>query len=241
MDIKVVCPSHNRADSVSTNINNMILFVDIREVEEYRKYNNFEIVTHKGLTNLSEIRQSVYTQFSDVFMVDDDIQCVQKLYKTKDQDISPNNIYELIQETYKKSKDVGSYLFGFNNDPNPTHYNQHKPFVLNSYINGCAFGLIKNENLYFDEETVACESHWINLLNAYHNRFCFIDKRFHFRQKKDSTFLLPGGQTAKRTLQTEKADTIFLKKKFGDSVKLKKARNKTIQLHEFQRELNIKL
>ena len=241
MDIKVICPSSLRAKSVLTNIENMILFVDQEELAEYKDYNNFEIQTHSGLNNLSEIRQEIYKRFSNVFMVDDDIKCVQRLYQVKDQDLTSEAIYNIIQETYERAKEIKAFLFGFNNDPNPTHYNQHKPFVLNSYINGCSFGLRENENLYFDKRTVACESHWINLLNAYHNRFCFIDKRFHFRQKKDSTFLLPGGQTSKRTMKTEESDTLFLKKKFGDSVKLKKARNKTIQLHEFQRELNIRL
>jgi len=241
MCIKIVCPSSGRAKNVLTNIQGMILLVAKNEKKEYEKYNDIEIQTHENLKSLSAIRQFIYDKFIDVFMVDDDIQCVQKLYKTKNQDLTPVEIFDIINKTYSYAQQIDAFLFGFNNDPNPTHYNQHKPFVLNSYINGCAFGLIKNKNLYFDKKTVACESHWINLLNAYHNRFCFIDKRFHFRQQKNSTFLAPGGQAGKRTLQTEKMDTIFLKKKFGDSVKIKLERNKTKRLHEYQRELNIRL
>ena len=241
MCIKIVCPSSGRAKKVLTKIEGMILFVAENEKEEYEKYNDIEIQTHDNLKNLSIIRQEIYDRFKDVFMVDDDIQCVQRLYTTKNQDLNPAEVAKIINQTYQHAKDIKAFLFGFNNDPNPTHYNQHKPFVLNSYINGCAFGLIENKNLYFDKRTVACESHWINLLNAYHNRFCFVDKRFHFRQKQNSTFLAPGGQAKRRTLQTEKEDTLFLKKKFGDSVKIKLARNKTKRLHEYQRELNIRL
>jgi len=240
--IKIICPSSGRAKTVYTKIEGMILFVDESEFDEYEKYNHdIEIQTHTGLNNLSKIRQFIYEKFGDVFMVDDDIVKVQKLYRTIDQDLTPKESKNIIQAAYETSKSIDAFLFGFNNDPNPTHYNQHKPFQLNSYINGCAFGLRKNKQLYFDGNTTACESHWINLLNAYHNRFCFIDKRFHFRQKANSTFTAPGGQSLKRTLESERLDTLFLKKKFGDSVKLKKTRNKTKQLHEFQRELNIRL
>lgn len=241
-EIKIVCPSSRRAKNIYTKIDSMILLVDEREFTEYKEHNaDYEIQTHKGLKNLSEIRQFIYEKFGDVFMIDDDIVKIQKLYQTIDQDLNPTESKRIIQAAYKTAKSINAFLFGFNNDPNPTHYNQHKPFQLNSYINGCAFGLRKNKHLYFEKTTTACESHWINLLNAYHNRFCFIDKRFHFRQKANSTFTLPGGQSSKRTLETEKQDTIFLKKMFGDSVKLKKPRNKTKQLHEFQRELNIRL
>ena len=52
---------------------------------------------------------------------------------------------------------------------------------------------------------------------------------------------MEGGQTGKRTLETEKFDTLYLKKMFGDSIQLKKEKNKTKQLHEYQRELRIKL
>jgi len=240
-NVPIICPSRKRAKSVITNIKNMILCVDEKEYDEYKANNKFKIITHSGLKNLSEIRQYLYSKYGDIFMVDDDIQSVELTYQTTDSILSPEKISKVIQKTYHTAKSLNAFLWGFNNDPSPTHYNQHKPFMANGYINGCAFGLLKNKHLYFDKNTVACESHWINLLNAYHNRYCFIDKRFHFRQKSGSTFLLVGGQTGKRTMVSEQEDTLFLKKTFGDSVKLKKAKNKTLQLHEFQRELDIKL
>ena len=193
----------------------MILVVDIKELNEYKKYNNCEIVTHNSLRSLAEIRQFIYKKYKDVFMVDDDIVSVERLYTTSDSKLNEEEIYNLIQKTYQQAKSIKAALFGFNNNPSPTHYNQHKPFMMKGYINGSSFGIIENDHLYFSNKTVACESHWINLLNAYHNRFNFIDKRFHFRQKTDSTFKLEGGQTGKRTLETEKQDTLFLRRIFG--------------------------
>lgn len=239
--MEIICPSRHRDKIFMTNITDMIILVDEIELDNYKRANlGFRIETHPSLKSLSAIRQYAYEKWGDVFFVDDDIVQIEELYGDADQ-LTPDQARDLIHKTYWQAKQIGASLYGFNNDPSLTHFNQHKPFMLNGYINGCAFGLNKDSHLYFDKRTVACESHWINLLNAYYNRFCFIDKRFHFRQKKDSTFFLEGGQSGKRTLQSEKADTLFLRRMFGDSVKLKKAKNKTLQLHEYQRCLNIKL
>jgi len=240
MDCKVIIPSRKRSHLITTEVENAVLVVDKDEFEDYRSVTDMEIVCHEKKRNLSSIRNLILDFFGDSFMVDDDIVSVERLYTTEAQRMNPQEIYDLIQETYYTSKCIGSKLFGFNNDPSPTHYNSHKPFMFNGYINGCAIGLT-GDSLRFDERTTACESHYINLLNAYHNRYCFIDKRFHFRQKLDSTFILQGGQSGKRTLESEKDDTLILRKLFGESVVIKREKNETKQLHKYQRQLNIKI
>jgi len=242
MPCKVVIPSRKRAGRILTKVKNAILYIDQAELSEYRRcYPDIEIETHPGLNRLSLIRQAIYKRFSDVFMIDDDIQDIYRLYPCKDKYLSPTDAYKAIQYCYETAKEIGAHLFGFNNSYNPRDYNAHKPFMLKGYINGSAMGLIKSDKLYFTEKTTAAESHWINLLNAFHYRYCFIDKRYCFMQAIGSTFKRPGGQTGRRTLQSEKEDTLFLMQNFGSSVRWKKARNKTKQLHEYQRELNIKL
>lgn len=242
MGVEIVIPSRKRSEMISTSIPGAILFIDEKEKKDYAHLkDSFEIVTHKSLGSLAEIRNAIYKKFGDVFMVDDDIVSVERLYTTEGQKMTGDEIVKIINECYYNSIQIGATLFGFNNNPNPTHYNQHKPFMLKGYINGCAIGLRKDPNLFFTKKTTACESHWINLLNAYYNRFCFIDKRFHFRQADNSTFQMIGGQAGKRTLLSEKEDTLFLRKMFGDSVVMKKQINKTNQLHQYQRQLKIRL
>jgi hypothetical protein len=239
--MKIVCPSRKRAKIFKTNITDMVVLVDKQEEQEYKDALDFEVITHDSLPSLSEIRQYAYELFGDVFFVDDDIVSVERLYTTESQQLNPDQVRDLIYRTQSQAEEIGAFLYGFNNDPVPAHYNEFKPFMMNGYINGCAMGINKGGHLYFDKRTVACESHWINCLNAYYNRFCFIDKRFHFRQLADSTFTLQGGQTGRRTLETEKQDTLFLRKMFGNSIEVKKEQNKTKQLHEYQRVLNIRL
>ena len=242
MPCKIVIPSRKRAGKVLTKVSGAILFVDEKEKAEYKKhYPDIEIETHKSLASLSTIRQEIYSKFGDVFMVDDDISDVLQLYKVSNKSLDPDQAAKIIQKCYEQAKDLNAFLFGFNNDPVPTHYNQHKPFMFQGYINGCAMGLRKSPHLYFSGKTIACESHWINCLNAYFHRYNFIDKRFCFQQKPGDTFKMLGGQTGKRTLESEKQDTLFLKEMFGDSIQLKKSKNKTKQLHEYQRELKVNL
>jgi hypothetical protein len=237
--ISIVIPTHKRENIITTNIYNQILCIHESEKENYKSI-QCEKIYHNE-TGLSNIRQFIYSKFENVFMCDDDIVSVEKVFTDIGNILDYNQIYELIQETYYTAKNIGVSLFGFNNTMNPKHYKPQKPFVANGYINACAFGLLKDENLYFSKKTIACESHWINLLNAYYNRKSFMDTRYAFRQKPNSTFTLEGGQTLKRTIETEKRDTLFLKMMFGDSVKLKKGQNDARLHHEYQRKLNIRL
>lgn len=238
-EIKIIIPTHKRSKILTTNIFNQILCIHENEKEDYKNFDCEKIYHNEN--SLSKIRDFIYKKFKSVFMADDDIVSVERLFTDIDVILKPTEIWQLIQETAYTAIQLNAKLFGFNNSLNPKHYKPQKPFVANGYINACAFGLHEDKNLYFSPKTVACESHWINLLNAYFNRFSFQDTRYAFRQKPNSTFLLEGGQTLKRTIETEKRDTLFLKMMFGDSVKLKKGQNDAKLHHKYQRKLNVKL
>lgn len=238
-EIKIVVPSHKRSSILCTDVEGQILCIHESEKADYSNF-DCEKIFHQENT-LSKIRQFIYSKFGDVFMIDDDIVSVERLFSSKNPKLTPLEINNIIQETYYNAKQVGAKLFGFANTMNPKHYKPQKPFVANGYINACAFGLIKDKNLYFSPKTIAAESHWINLLNAYYNRYSFQDTRYAFRQKPNSTFLLEGGQTSHRTMDTEIRDTLFLKMMFGDSIKAKKEKKDSKLHHPYQRKLNIKL
>lgn len=239
--ISVVIPSSGRADAVLTKIRNAILFVDESEAPAYREHNaGVEIVTHPPMKNLATIRQAIYDKWGDVFMVDDDIKFVSRLYlpgNNREQHLEPDEIDDLIQVTADNARAAGCYLFGFSNHPNAKHYYPHKPISLTNYINACAFGLLRSDKLYFTDRTTAAESHWINLLNAYMHRKSWCDTRFCFAQAPGSTFFRPGGQTAHRTLETELRDTLFLRRMFGQAVQIKRTRGDAAAVHPYQRTI----
>jgi len=246
MGIPIIIPSADRPDKILTRIEGAILYVPKPQGRAYKRHNpHMRVITHGPHKNLAEKRQAVYDQFGDHFQVDDDIQFVSRLYTTgnnRKNHLDPKKIHDLIQATYQAAKGAGAYLFGFYRSPNPKHYHAHKPIMLKGYINACAFGLRKSKHLFFTPHTTAAESHWINLLNAYYHRYCWIDTRFHFAQAPRSTFFRPGGQAARRTLESEKRDTLFLRRMFGDAVRIKPGNpTDAKKIHEFQRTIRIPL
>jgi len=243
MDIRVIIPSAGRADCITTAIAGAALYVPESEAAAYRHHNpGLEVVTHpdRAHRNLAEKRQDIYTRWPAVFMVDDDIEYISRLYlpgNTRKTHLEPEEARELIQVTAENAAAAGAYLFGFNATPNAKHYYPHKPIELTAYINACAFGLLPSERLYFTPRTTAAESHWLNLLNAYMHRRAWVDMRFHFAQLPNSTFFRPGGQTAKRTMATERADTVFLRRMFGQAVRVKRTRGDAKKIHPYQRTI----
>lgn len=233
--IKIVIPSAGRYDCVLTDIKNQIICAPNSEINEYREYNQCEIIGHPKLKNLAEKRNWIINKFGDVFMVDDDSISFERVYVKVDQIIDSVKTYDIIQSIYQNAKNSGAFLFGFSEDPNPNHYNPYKPIMLKGMMSGGAYGIIKNGGLYFNTNTTACDSHWINLLNAYKNRFLYIDTRFCFRFK--DTFKANGGQSLKRTLESEKRDTIFLREQFGEVVKLRANKKDAKAQHQYQRTI----
>jgi hypothetical protein len=243
--MEIIIPSAGRAKTVLTNIAGQKLCVPESEASNYRRHNACEIITHPPLKNLAAKRQWIYEKFGSVFMIDDDIKYVSPVYlpgNNRKNHLSPAEAAELIQATGQAAADAGCFLFGFNRAPNPKHYNAAKPIMLTGYINACAFGLHPSEKLFFTERTTAAESHWINLLNAYYHRRAWIDTRFHFAQAPNSTFFRPGGQTARRTLDSEKADSLYLRAVFGNAIRIKRNRaTDAAGIHQYQRSIRIDL
>jgi hypothetical protein len=226
-NIKVVCPTYKRAGRVTTidNVSNVTLVVRAEEESLYRSsYSKADIdVLPVGISGLANTRQWIYEKYGNVFMLDDDISNVVRLYpmsrKMSLLKLSPDEAYELIQHSYNMSKLVDAYLFGFNRNPNPLIYFPFDPIKLTGIVNGCAFGIRESDKLFFDPRFTATEDFFISGLNAHFHRKTYIDQRFCFVQER--TFMNNGGQAAYRTIETEKNDTLLLRKTFGQSVTLK--------------------
>lgn len=242
-DIPIIIPSDGRAATVLTRIAGAILYVPECQADAYRQHNpghNIEAHPDDAHANLAAKRQDIYSRWGSVFMADDDIVFVSRLHLPGDNrknHLTPDDIADLIQRTAHQARAAGCALWGFNSSPNAKHYYPHKPINLTSYINASAFGLHASPALYFTERTTAAESHWINLLNAAMHRKSWSDMRYCFAQAPGSTFTRPGGQTKHRTLQSELADTLFLRRMFGQAVQIKRPRGDAAKAHPYQRSI----
>lgn len=234
MEIKIVIPSHKRADRISTTrvIDHAIICVPESQKDIYIEANpNNEIVTHPdSVIGLAAKRQWIYEHFKNVFMLDDDITLFKKMYTAEKENyrVSKKQAYDIVQNAGNIAKLTGCYLFGFNKNPNVMMYKPFAPFKMSGYATGCAFGLLEGSAIQFTTKTIAVEDFFISGLNAYHHRKAFFDMRFNFVQK--DTFTNLGGLADFRTSETEKNDTLFLRRMFGSAIRLKNdtasARNK---------------
>lgn len=240
--IDIVIPSHKRADRVITTecISNAIICVPESQYAEYKQHNpNNEIVCHPDtIIGLTLKRQWIYENFPNVFMIDDDIKHINRLYVGKGEKsaIDKDEAYDIVQYIGNCAKLAGCYLFGLSKEGNPLTYNDLKPISLTGVLNG-TIGLLEGSGLDFHPKAVVSEDYWISALNAYEHRKCWIDNRFSVVGTK--TFGNIGGCASYRTMEQEKADTLFLRQSFGTAIDLKKDTALAKRKHEFQRTLKI--
>lgn len=226
MEIKIVIPTYKRAGIVTTldHVANAALCVTESEHDVYRRQHpKADIIVHPdSIIGLAPKRQWIYEKFGNVFMLDDDITAVYRLYMRQlGPKLKPQETWNIIQWCGNMAKLSGCYLFGFNKNPSPIIYSPFAPIEMSGVITGCAFGMLEGSRLRFTSESTAVEDFYISGLNAHYHRKAFIDKRFNFVQ--DQTFTKRGGQSVHRNLDTERKDTLFLRKCFGEAVTIKKS------------------
>ncbi|WP_291727976.1 hypothetical protein [Bernardetia sp.] len=234
--LKIVIPSHKRANRVITKyaVSDAIICVEESQAAEYREHNpNSEIVTHPdNVVGISMKRDWIYRHFGDVFMIDDDIKAMRRLYVEKGEkvEVEPEQARTIIENTAIAAKEAGAYLFGFSNAMSPVQYNSFNPISLKGFVNGCGTGLLKGSKLFYIPEIRSNDDYWLSLLNAYHHRICYKDLRFSFEQQ--DTFMNRGGLSEFRNLTVEQEDFNILQKHFGNAVQLRKGKK-----HQFQKNI----
>lgn len=242
VDIKVVIPSMGRADRVLTKdaVEHAILCVPESEENAYREHNpGMEILTHPdSLKGLTLKRQFIYEHFPNVFMIDDDIKHIGRLYTEKGENavLDKDEAFDVIQYIGNCAKLAGAYLFGISKETNPLAYDEMHPVWMNGVVNG-DIGLLEGSKLFFHEMAKVSEDYWISAYNAYVHRYCWIDKRFSAVGVK--TFGNTGGCANVRTNAQEREDTLFLRRMFGEAIRLKEDTKLSKRKNEYQRTLVI--
>ena len=106
------------------------LCVTESEEEKYRShYPKAEIIVHPdSIVGLAAKRQWIYEKFGNVFMLDDDITAVYRLYMRQlGPKLKPEETYKIIQWAGNMAKLCGCFLFGFNKNPSPIIYSPFSP------------------------------------------------------------------------------------------------------------------
>jgi hypothetical protein len=231
-EIKVIIPSAGRfMKPLSTlrHIANATVVVPETEVLYYRRANpGANIIEHpEEIKGMGNKRNWIMDQFGDVFMLDDDLAGIRKNcvpFYEKVQILSPLEAYDLIQFLGDMCRQMGAVLFGFGNATNMVMFKPQEPFRMSGYINGASLGMLQNNRLRFNPEIVSANDYYISALNAYHYRRCLKDMRFVALQKGVGN--TKGGMARVKTPQTERNDSLLLRKYFGEAIRPKNVNNK---------------
>lgn len=248
-DLKIVIPSHKRWDRVLAKklVNNPIICVAESQKEIYGRYNpGYEIVTHPdSVVGLIPKRNWMARYFGDLMMLDDDVYTVKKLFSEKGEhgvERDPDKITHIIEELYELACALDVHLFGFTSAISPVMYNEWGYYSLSKMITGCSYGVRYNKNVWWNEEIRLKEDFWISCYMKYKERRVLTDLRYNFAQK--GTFVNAGGLAAFRNQEEERRSILFIKKHFGESIRLKGATNngkdKTKQLVEYNINCNFR-
>lgn len=224
--VNILCPSKGRASNVLTTefIDNMILVVPHDEVDEYKEHNPSYVVvgTPSAVRGITRTRQWILDNYDNVFMIDDDVASVRRMYAEKGDEymiFDPDEVESLIQRTADIALDVGAKMYGFANLRAPEHYVSHKPVQFTGYMNASYTGYLEGHGLAYDTTYTEGEDHYMCCLNVYKNRYMFIDHRYAFITK--GNFEAVGGCNLDRTQQDMIDTTLRLRKTFGSVVHIK--------------------
>lgn len=245
MEVKIVIPSHRRADRVKTLgvVPSGILCIPKAQEGAYRRHNpGADLCAHPDeVVGLAAKRNWICEKFGDVMMLDDDLTRFSRLYleanSLRVSRVSPDETVAIIQQTAETARQIGAYVFGFSSVADARNFKPQRPFRLTGYCNGSSFGLLKGSRVFFHKDAVAVEDYFASLVNAYYHRYAFFDLRFGFVQQK--TFKNLGGQSEFRSTKSEERDLKFLEREFGDAIQQRPPVGRGKASHEFQRVVKL--
>ena len=151
--------------------------------------------------------------------------------------VDPAKARALIERCADTARQVGAYLFGFNNALRPDHYQAQDPLSFTGYIPGHSTGILAGSKLYWNAKLRTTDDYWISGLNAYHHRIVVKDLRYCAFQV--GTFASSGGQASHRTMAQERESTRILQEHFGEAIKPKRATAGRKATHSEQRMLKL--
>lgn len=226
MGLPIVIPSHKRHDRVFAKklVIDPIICVAKSQEGIYREYNpDCEIVTHPDtVVGLIPKRNWMAKHFGDLFMIDDDVNCVKNLAIERGEKgviRDKEKITRIINELYELAEMLDVNLFGFTSRISPVMYDESGYFSLSNMITGCSYGVRRSKNIWWNEELKLKEDFWISCYVKYKERKVLTDSRYHFCQQ--GTFVNAGGLAAIRNQDEERRSIMLIKKSFGDSIQLK--------------------
>jgi hypothetical protein len=218
----VAVASFKRAGGVTTDqvVNNCRIVVPDSQVKEYRKHrlhNGARIVAipDEQDGNLCRKRNAILDMYQgNVVILDDDYSRIGFVEGGVTVELPPDGVDRLFENGFQMCRDLGTAMWGLNQQSDPKFYREYAPFSMLSPILG-PFQAFASTPFRYDETLWLKEDYDMSLrhLLRFHRILRF--NKFHYLVNHINK---SGGQVSMRTKEEEVRQIRLLQKRWGTHV-----------------------
>lgn len=230
MNIKYVSPSYKRPNGclVLKFLSKIKVYVTPEEYPLYCKNNpGFEdriVACPEGVQGngkskcMNWMLDTLWDDDTDaIIMMDDDISGMMKHIKNKkDEQITEDEYYELVENWVRLAKEWNCGIFALSPSSDPLVYDEFAPFRLHSYCDGQVTGWCQKNELRYDEELTIKEDVDFALQNWKKYHKCLRIEKYYPRSKAFGDN--DGGCNVFRSEEEEKRQFNMMQKKWGTTI-----------------------
>jgi len=219
---KIAIPTYKRANDCQTArwLSKGIIYCHQFEVADYKKYNDNEVVAipdslaGKGM---AVIRNFILdnTKGEKVIMLDDDIKQFGYVEDLKMHMMTEQEVYDMFENGFRMCEEAGTKLWGVNLQSDKKFYRQYSPFSLSSVILGPCMGIIKDDEIRFDDKLGLKEDYDYSLQVLRKFRKILRFNKYHYIS---AHITKKGGCASYRTSDKEEEQSILFQKKWGKGI-----------------------
>ena len=221
--MKICVLSYKRADEVITGryLPAATIVVPESQEVEYRQYNKNPIVACPDAEdgNISKKRNWTIKHFKDkedIVLMDDDIRQIgYNEDGTGSFRISPKRFEEFCLIAFNMCRELGTPLWGLNQNFDPLNYKSYSPFSFTSCVLGPVMGICKENDFLFDEDIYLKEDYDFSLQVLLKYRKILRFNKYHYVSKH---IFNKGGLVGTRSKELEKEHALRLQQKWGNKV-----------------------
>ncbi len=219
--MNILILSYKRANNVITGkyLKTAKIVVPNSQVEEYKRYNDNEIIGIDDSKDgdICKKRNAALDLFNDdTVLMDDDIKNIgYNQDGTGSFYLSEERFVNFAKNAFEMSREIGTVLWGLNQNYDPLNYKSYSPLSLTSCVLGPVMGISKENKLRFDLELTLKEDYDFSLQVLFQYRKILRFNKYHYIAGHiDNT----GGVVSYRTMEKELWQAKRLQQKWGSKV-----------------------
>lgn len=218
MKFDIAIPSYGRAGLVKSHLlfPSAVIVVCEAQAAAYREHYGTRVVTVPDSEDggISRKRNAILNRFENVLIVDDDLSAVEMFELGARIKLAGDYLFKIVARYFDLAAALGVTFWGVNSNTDANGHDTFQPFNLLALISGPWGGHLKPA-LRYDERLNGKEDVDFWLRTVARHRLTLRVNKIHYLNDHAK---LAGGFAAMRTMDKEKADMEFLRRRFGSKV-----------------------